>query len=268
LVGRDLCIFWNPYKGLYANRWLNEPREFTYSGEGSVGDQRAEGGNLWLLQHEASGQPVRLFVKTRAQGSAWMYLGAYRVVEHSEGTSQGTDEKWRRDLRFHFEVLPDEASRRPLRTSARPPVASPKLGSEEELWNVLQHGASATGERRRGTKTHFNKRLSDPLKTDYVVQRAIEHGGVCELCDVSTGWLRENGRPHFQAHHIHPDIDLVDWIAALCGTCHDRMHHSTDRSAVAEHLLAKIQARQRTRGRPIVTRQEVDEHGLANIGLP
>ncbi|MGR7026364.1 hypothetical protein [Geodermatophilus sp. URMC 62] len=125
MVGRDLCIFWNPHKGLYANRWLAEPREFTYSGEGSVGDQREEGGNLWLLEREGSGQPVRLFVKTRSQGSAWMYMGAYLVAEHSWGSSQGVDGKWRRDLRFRFELPSAQVSHRPPRIPTPPSIAPP-----------------------------------------------------------------------------------------------------------------------------------------------
>jgi hypothetical protein len=56
---------------------------------------------------------------------------------------------------------------------------------------------------------HVDKRLSGPLKTDYVVQRAIEFGGSCEPCDVPAGWARDDGRPHFQAHHIDADIDVV-----------------------------------------------------------
>ena len=46
-VGGELCIFWNPYRKFYANRWVNEPREFVYSGEGSTGQgetQQAKGG--------------------------------------------------------------------------------------------------------------------------------------------------------------------------------------------------------------------------------
>ncbi|MGY1621059.1 hypothetical protein ACI789_02535 [Geodermatophilus sp. SYSU D00965] len=258
VVGEHLCIFWNPFKRLYANRWIEEPREFTYSGEGSSGDQTETGGNLRLIEHEDSAEPVMLFVKTKREGSAWVHMGGYRVAEHTWGTSHGDDGVVRRDLRFRFALVTPRASR-PVSTPRLPPVAPPRLPTEQELWDAIQRGAAAAGERRRGAKTHVDKRLSDPLKTDYVVQRAIESGGACELCEVPAGWVREDGRPHFQAHHIDADIDLVDWIAALCGTCHDRMHHSTDRQQVAQRLLAKIQMRQRKRGRPVVNREGLSQ---------
>jgi hypothetical protein len=266
VVGEDLCVFWNPFKRLYANRWISEPREFTYSGEGSSGDQTETGGNLRLIEREDSGEPVRLFIKTKRDGSSWVHMGAYRVIEHTCGSSHGDDGQLRRQLEFRFELITDGTPRKPLSIPVPPPVA-PELPSEQELWDAIQRGLSAAGERRRGTKTHANKRLSDPLKTDYVRQRAIYFGGACEFCDRRPGWLADDGRPHFQAHHIDPDIDLVDWIAALCGTCHDRMHHSTDRQQVAETLLAKIQTRQRDRGRPTSTREGVDQDGLVGADL-
>ena len=253
-VGEDLCVFWNPFKRLYANRWISEPREFTYSGEGSNGDQTETGGNLRLIEHEESGDPVLLFIKNKSKGSSWVHMGAYRVVEHTWGMSHGDDGLLRRELEFRFELIAEGATPKPTSVPVPPPLA-PEFPSEQELWEAITRGASSNGERRRGTKTHANKRLSDPLKTEYVLERAIHFGGACELCDQSPGWLAEDGRPHFQAHHIDPDIDLVDWIVALCGTCHDRMHHSTDRQQVARDLLGKIQNRQRGRGRPVALRE-------------
>lgn len=267
VVGDHLCVFWNPFKRLYANRWISEPREFTYSGEGSNGDQTETGGNLRLIERENSGEPVLLFVKNRREGSSWVHMGAYRVIQHTWGSSRGDDGVLRRELEFRFELVARGTRPKPVPIPVPPPVV-PDLPSERELWEAIQRGGSAGGERRRGTKTHADKRLSDPLKTDYVRQRAMEFGGACELCDRSPEWVGDDRRPHFQAHHIDADIDLVDWIAALCGTCHDRMHHSTDRLWIAETLLLKIQDRQRDRGRQTATREEVDQHDPVDMSVP
>jgi hypothetical protein len=253
VVGNSLCVFWNPFKRLYANQWLDEPREFTYSGEGSLGDQTETGGNLRLIEHEAEGAPVLVFMKVKRDGSAWLHLGQYRVVEHWWGDSQDADGKWRRDLRFRFEAVTQPGPVVTEKLPDLPPAPPPPAPSEADLWEALERRGE-TGQRRLGSRRHTNKRLSDPLKTHYVIQRAIDFGGACELCDNQLGWVGDDGRPHFQAHHIDADIDLVDWIAALCGTCHDRVHHSTDRSELAEELLAKVQARQEHLGRPTTGR--------------
>jgi hypothetical protein len=258
IVGKDLCIFWNPFKKLYANDWIDKPREFTYSGEGTVGDQVERGGNLHLIEREASGAPVLLFVKVARAGSRWLHMGEYQVTGHEYGTSKDDAGSVRRDLRFTFAALEEPAPELTTKLPAPPPATPPVPPTEAELWAALEKGmGSDGGKRRRGTRTHRDKRLSDPVKTAYVIQRAIDFGGSCELCDIQPAWAGEDGRPHYQAHHINPDIDLVDWIAALCGTCHDRMHHATDRATVAVELRSKIKKRQEKLGRPITIAETV-----------
>lgn len=256
VVGGDLCVFWNPFKVLYANRWLDEPREFTYSGEGSVGDQTETLGNLRLIEHEADGRPVMVFLKARRDGSSWRHLGPYQVIDHSWGDSRDTEGNWRRDLRFCFAALVEPPPAVFDQLSPVPTATPPAAATETELWEALER-RHETGKRRRATRTQGSKRVSDPLKTHYVVQRALDFGGSCELCGNHPGWVGDDGMPHYQAHHIHPDIDLVDWIAALCGTCHDRMHHATDRVSLVDDLLAKVQARQVKLGRPINSQEQL-----------
>lgn len=250
VVGGQLSIFWNPYKALYANRWIDEPTEFTYSGEGSIGDQdESTGGNKALIEHEASGEAVSVFIKTRRDGSAWRAMGPFLVAGHTRGVSDGQDGIPRSDLRFRF-VAQDRSAIPALDLPAVPTPSAPRQPSENELWAALER-AGQTGDRKRATVTSRNRRVSDPLKTAYVLERAHRYGGACELCGQHPGWVGEDGRVHLQAHHIDADIDLVDWIAALCGTCHDRMHHDRHRSVLPTELLATVRSRQALAGRPV-----------------
>jgi hypothetical protein len=254
VVVDELCVFWNPYKKLYANRWLEQPSEFWYSGEGSVGPMRRNQGNGLLLDAETSGAPVQVFYKTASTGSSWRALGPYRVVESMEGVSRDDEGTVRTDLRFRFladadVVLP------PLPTPPLPPP--PPIPSEAELWDAQSREVEQQGgRRRRAPKNQRAKRESSGLKTDYVRRRAIDFGGTCESCGTAPGWVRPDGQPHFQAHHIAADIDLVDWIAAVCGTCHDRLHHGTDRAERSESTHRLVISRQRSLGRPVYTEEE------------
>jgi hypothetical protein len=254
VVVDELCVFWNPYRKLYANRWLEQPSEFWYSGEGSVGPMRRDKGNGLLLDAESSGSPVQVFYKTAAAGSSWRALGPYRVVESTEGVSRDDAGSIRADLRFRF-LADAEISLPSLPTPPGPPP--PAIASEAELWDaqsleVAQRGAR----RRRAPKNQRAKRQSSGLKTEYVRRRAIDFGGTCESCGVAPGWVRADGQPHFQAHHIVADIDLVDWIAAVCGTCHDRLHHGVDRDERAEAAHRLVVSRQRSLGRPVYSEEE------------
>lgn len=248
-VGENLCIFWNPYRRLYANKWIDEPREFIYSGEGTTGAMDYTAANRYLIEAENTDRPVTLFYKVEPKGSKWKCIGQFRVTENYPGVSVDTSGKPRPDLRFRLIALDDVTEVTSL--PDLPAVPAPPLPDEDSLWAAVEKGIKKNGPgRKRGTTQTKDKRQSDPMKTMYVLRRAIDFGGVCESCLLSPGWLGEDGNPHFQAHHIVADIDVVDWIGAVCGTCHDRLHHGTDRATRADDLRKVVKERQNTMGRP------------------
>jgi hypothetical protein len=258
-IGDELCIFWNPFKKLYANRWINEPREFVYSGEGSTGPMGHTWGNRALIQAEDINRPVTVFYKLARAGSDWRCLGGFKVMENIPGVSVDERGTPRPDIRFRLVSLEAELIMTPLPKVA--PPSAPKVPNEESLWLAMEKSFRKNGARRRRGKSQvIDKRQSDPMKTMYVLQRAIDFGGVCESCLTSPGWVGDDGRPHFQAHHVIGDVDLVDWIGAVCGTCHDRLHHGTDRSKRADELRELVRDRQIKRGRPT--------YELANLPTP
>ncbi|MBB4695411.1 hypothetical protein [Paractinoplanes abujensis] len=249
-VGADLCVFWNPFRGLYANRWIKEPDEFVYSGEGSTGPMTYTGGNWQLKECHEQARPVPVFYKVKRTGSHWLHLGEFTVMEVIAGISRDKEQNLRDDIRFRFLRITQELISQPM--PERPQLTPPAPPTEAELWALIAARTDKTGgKRRRATKTSRDRRVSDPVLTAYVLQRAIDNGGACESCGVAPGWLDDFGRPHFQAHHIDPDIDLTDWIGAVCGTCHDRLHHGSDRREQATLLRATVRARQLEAGRAI-----------------
>ncbi|MFD0519472.1 hypothetical protein [Paractinoplanes durhamensis] len=251
VVGDDQCVFWNPFRGLYANRWIKEPDEFIYSGEGSVGPMLDKGGNRRLSACHANGTPVLVFYKMQRTGSEWLHLGSFTVVDVEAGVSVDVKKVLRDDIRFRFLRVTQDVISQPL--PALPNVPPPPPPSENELWALVAARAVKTnGKRKRATRTSRDRRVSDPLLTAYVLQRAIDNGGTCESCGVAPDWKDDSGRPHFQAHHIDPDIDRVDWIGAVCGTCHDRLHHSSDRTHRADKLRKLVRERQLAAGRDVV----------------
>ena len=78
-------MFWNPHRHQYANRWIDEPTEFIYSGQGSKGDMTETGPNADLLSHEATGEDILVFYKISSNGSQWKHLGKYQILDHEWG---------------------------------------------------------------------------------------------------------------------------------------------------------------------------------------
>jgi hypothetical protein len=238
------CIFWNPFRKLYANRWIDEPNEFIYS-EGHFGDMlESRSVNANLIECEEQERQIDVFYKIASDGSIWKYLGKYLVVDHGPGSSQDDNGKWRRDLRFVVRVVDEEDASRVGILPRVKPIEPPRSPTEAELYDLLLGpGARSGHERKRRASSSRRKRVSDPLKTKYVLARVEHFGGACELCDVKPTWRANDGLPHYQAHHLNPEVDAVDWIGGICGTCHDRLHYSTDRKSASEMLRGKISER-------------------------
>jgi hypothetical protein len=205
-------------------------------------------GNRALIGAEDTDRLVTMFYKIQPAGSKWRCLGQYTVAEHVAGVSIDSSGKPRPDLRFRLVAL-DEAQE----VDALPkltPGPPPPLPDEDALWNLVAKGVEHSGgARKKATSTTKDKRQSDPAKTMYVLRRAIDFGGVCESCLQAPGWLGDDGNPHFQAHHIDADVDLVDWIGSVCGSCHDRLYHGTDRAQRAVALRSTVKERQTKLGR-------------------
>jgi 5-methylcytosine-specific restriction protein A len=256
IVAGQLCIFWNPYKKLYMNAWIEEPSEFWYSGEGQSGSMRDTAGNRHLRDAEASGTPIEVFYKIARTESRWLNLGSFRVVATESGVSQDQSGNLRTDLRFRLLADFDVAAEVDLPHVS--PSPAPELPGEELLWSAQEQEAAAQGPRRpRAPQNQRAKRQSSALKSAYVRRRAIDFGGTCECCGEPSGWLRDDGLPHFQAHHLIADLDLVDWIAAVCGTCHDRLHYGQDRAERSRATREHIVSRHEQLGRP--TYSELEE---------
>lgn len=265
VVAGELCIFWNPYKKLYANQWIEEPSEFWYSGEGASGAMDDTAGNRHLREAETSGAAIQVFYKIAATGSRWLCLGAYRVVTSEPGVSVGSDHALRTDVRFR--LLADVDLPDPISLPVIAAASAPELPSEADLWAAQEQEVTKNGGRRRRAPVNQRaKRQSSPLKTAYVVRRAIDFGGTCESCGEHPGWVRDNGQPHFQAHHLIADIDLVDWIAAVCGTCHDRLHHGQDREARASLTRELVRSRQQALHRRTYSKEQALELPGVTLG--
>lgn len=65
----------------------------------------------------------------------------------------------------------------------------------------------------------------DPRVVAYVLNRAR---GICEACKAPAPFIRMDGSPYLEAHHILPlsqgGPDTVENCAALCPNCHRAMH--------------------------------------------
>jgi 5-methylcytosine-specific restriction enzyme A len=71
----------------YEDRWLSTT-QFSYTGEGQLGDMEMARGNRAIQQHAIDHRELHLFEKTDRSGH-YCYLGQFRYVSHQ--LRQGSD---------------------------------------------------------------------------------------------------------------------------------------------------------------------------------
>lgn len=69
-------------------------------------------------------------------------------------------------------------------------------------------------------------------------------GGMCEACDSPAPFVREDGEPYLEAHHIRPlaegGPDSADNAIATCPSCHRRFHHGADKDGYRKVTIKKV----------------------------
>lgn len=85
--------------------------------------------------------------------------------------------------------------------------------------------------------------VRDPAVVAFVLARAA---GVCELCQRQAPFVRDDGEPFLEVHHVkllaHDGPDVVENAAALCPNCHRELHYGRDRVARVRLLLSRAPA--------------------------
>ena len=83
--------------------------------------------------------------------------------------------------------------------------------------------------------------VRDPNVIAWVLATA---GGVCEACDNPAPFVREDGEPYLEVHHVRPlaegGPDSADNAIAVCPTCHRRFHHGADKDRYRRETIKKV----------------------------
>lgn len=81
----------------------------------------------------------------------------------------------------------------------------------------------------------------DPLVKAWILQEAK---GVCELCGSNSPFIKNNGRPYLEVHHVLPlsngGSDTVSNAVGVCPNCHRALHYAKNRHELANGLYKKV----------------------------
>ena len=132
-------------------------------------------------------------------------------------------------------------------TSIEPPATTSELST---LRDRAEAAASDDPIRDTSSTGGGSRYQRSPAIKKYVEARA---DGVCEMCGEPAPFETPDGRPYLETHHVDElgqgGKDHPDKVAAVCPTCHKRIHYGEDGDALNEALRERL------------------EQGLADVGV-
>ena len=200
---------------------------FEYFGEGQVGDMQLQRGNAAIASHAANGKDLLLFRKTK---DGHRFEGEMICEGYFRKPAPDRNGDMRSALVFELRQLESVQE-----SVEQTPVAADGLDIlRQNAWQA-PNAALETG---TATRTIYQR--SRDVR-DYVLARA---NGLCEGCGQDAPFLRPDGSPYLEPHHIRRlsdgGPDRPDFVIALCPNCHRRVHAGQDGDAYNQELLAAM----------------------------
>jgi 5-methylcytosine-specific restriction protein A len=198
---------------------------FRYTGEGQIGPMRFTKGNLAVKNHAETGRSLHIF-KAVGEKQGYEYLGEFSCASYE--TPMGLDKK--RDMRplivFNLHPVGSEDFYARDRQSGEIDDEDGSLQniSIDEARNLALSSVippSSDPASARRTIYRRSRRIAE-----YVLRRS---GGVCESCGDKAPFMKKNGAPYLEPHHVQRlsdgGLDHPSHIGAICPTCHREIHH-------------------------------------------
>lgn len=202
---------------------------FEYFGEGQLGDMVMKRGNARIANHSRDGASLLLF---RKMPNGLRFEDEYVCEGH------------------HIERAPDQAGemRDAIVFELRPvsnivEIVESQAPADMNLAELRRRAFAAANPapgKAQSVSSVFER--SRDVR-DYVVARANGH---CEGCNQPAPFLRANGIPYLEPHHIRRlsdgGPDDPRFVIALCPNCHRRVHSGSDGTTYNSKLLQGMKA--------------------------
>jgi hypothetical protein len=145
---------------------------------------------------------------------------------------------------------PQKSTTTDVESTVSTTAPSPTTSQLRELRDQAEAAASDNPIRDTSLTGGGSRYQRAPAIKQYVQARA---DGVCEVCGEPAPFETPDGRPYLETHHVDElgegGEDHPDKVAAVCPTCHKRIHYGADGDELNEALRERL------------------EEGLADVGV-
>lgn len=224
----------------YTDDWDNGA--YLYTGEGQSGPMTLTRGNRAIAEHAEDGRALHLF-KSLGKGKGNAYVGEFSCADMFERTQPDVSGQDRTAIVFRLvpvgipgEIIEaeeqdeDEADFSGSLAAARLAALAACKPSSDDL------GQSAP------RKIYQRSRKV----AHYVLMRAE---GECESCEKPAPFMRKDGTPYLEPHHVNRlsdgGLDHPRYVGAVCPSCHREIHSGVHGALVNERLKQRLEVIER-----------------------
>ena len=217
-----LVLVSNHVKSIYSDRWFG--KELHYTGMGSSGDQTLGTQNKTLYESNLNGVEVHLFEVFELREYTYQGVVVYNEKGYQENQTD-IDGNQRKVWMFPLELKDGK----PVRVNDTV-IKKLQETKQKSLRKLNTKQIKRLAESKKETAQSYRITETKSIERDeYIKLYALERAdGNCQLCDKPAPFLKKNGSPYLEVHHINylanKGSDTIDNVAALCPNCHRKMH--------------------------------------------
>ena len=217
-----LVLFSNHVKSIYSDRWFG--KELHYTGMGSTGDQTLGAQNKTLHESNFNGVEVHLFEVFELRKYTYQGIVIYNGKGYQEKQTD-VDGNVRKVWMFPLKLKDGKPIS--INNVVLNKLQETKQKSLRKLdKKQLKRLAESKKEKVQSYRLTETKSID---RDEYIKLYALERAkGKCQLCEKPAPFLKKDGNPYLEVHHIDyladNGSDTIDNVAALCPNCHRKMH--------------------------------------------
>lgn len=217
-----LVLVSNHIKSIYSDRWYG--KELHYTGMGSTGNQTLGAQNKTLYESNVNGVEVHLFEVFELRKYTYQGVVVYNEKAYQEKQTD-VDGKQRKVWMFPLKLKDNK----PIRVNDTI-IKKLQETKHKSFRKLSKKQIKRLAESKK--KKEQSYRLTETKSIDrdeYIKLYALERAeGKCQLCDKPAPFLKKDGAPYLEVHHIdylaNNGSDTIENVAALCPNCHRKMH--------------------------------------------
>lgn len=217
----------------YADHW--DEGAYLYTGEGQRGSMTLTRGNRAIAEHAETGRALHLF-QLLGKGKGNRYLGEFSCADILERTQPDADGNDRTALVFRLVPVRDAQS-----------LIEAELDNADEFPTTLAAARLAalaackpvTDQVPQSAPRNVYQRSQKVAR--YVSMRAK---GLCECCQKPAPFLKRDGTPYLEPHHVNRlsdgGLDHPRYVGAVCPSCHREIHSGIHGALLNEQLKQRL----------------------------